>query len=219
MRILIILLLALFFISEGLAQQQSEKTSGWYIGASSYSELGYFYPSDNLRELPFGFYNDTNTFTGYGFEAGYRHGKSLFGLSLYFGENTDERNEDDLLLYRRDYRSYTRMGFNFKRTLLSTKIERLFHIQLAGDLGLGLQRFIADEGTGDVYNDVIRSYEYPRIEIMQDSFFSSAALFVSVGMNLNSEVALLLNFTAVESYFGTASYGFNTPKVRLMVLF
>jgi hypothetical protein len=91
MRILIILLLALFFISEGLAQQQSEKTSGWYVGASSYSELGYFYPSDNLRELPFGFYNDTDTFTGYGFEAGYRHGKSLFGLSLSFGKNTDAR--------------------------------------------------------------------------------------------------------------------------------
>jgi hypothetical protein len=111
------------------------------------------------------------------------------------------------------------MGFSFKRTLLSTKKERLFHLQLAGDLGLGLQRLIADEGTGDVYNDITRSFEYPRIEIMQDSFYSSAALFVSVGMNLNSEVALLLNFSAVESYFGTASYGFNTPKVGLMVLF
>jgi len=100
MRILIALLLALFIMIECVAQQPSDKSHGWYVGVSSYSELGYFYPSDKLRGEAFGFYNDVDTFTGLGFEAGYRQGRSFYGLSLNFGENTDPRFEEDVFIYQ-----------------------------------------------------------------------------------------------------------------------
>jgi hypothetical protein len=219
MRICIVLIFSITFTSVSVAQQQTIEPNGWYVGVYGYSELGYFFPTDDLRDELFGFYNETGTFMGYGFEAGYHHGKSMFGLSVNVADNTEAEFEDDLYIYQRDYRSYTRLGFNFKRILLSTKKERLIYVQLVGDLGSGFHRYIAQEGTGKLYNEITRSYEYPRTKVVQGSFFSSAGVLILVGASLNSDTSILLNLTAVNSYFGTASYGFTTPKIGLMVMF